>query len=380
MRAVSLLILIVLFPVFVHADVLININTAGATTLEDLPGVGPSTATSIIANRPYSSIEDISRADGIGDPGSSSYEKIKGFITVGDTSTSDTSNTVSNNTASSTILSSSEEDGDTYTPPPTALTVDAGSANQDANMNVPLIFSARVTTKGDAVDSTAQIVWSFGDGSSASASSVKKTYYYAGTYLVVVTATDGLATGRDEITVTVRPAQVRVLEVPGVGIMVANDANERLDLSNWALFSDKKSFRIPSGTVMLPKSNSILPSVVTRLPTAPEVTLAFPDGSIAARYVQPLPTMEKVAQLSIASVSSNEVQKVEPIISQKTPVQKNENAVSAPTAAAELAAVGAALPASLPEKSSLVGNLFKSPWTLGFIGMVILAGGAFILL
>src|SRR3989338_7405713 len=66
-----------------YADELININTAGLAELETLPGVGPSVAQSIIDNRPYAAIEEVSKASGIGEPGSSSYEKIKNLITVG---------------------------------------------------------------------------------------------------------------------------------------------------------------------------------------------------------------------------------------------------------------------------------------------------------
>src|SRR3989344_5590758 len=62
---------------------LVNINTAGLSELETLPGVGPSIAQSIVDNRPYAAIEEVSKASGIGEPGSSSYEKIKNLITVG---------------------------------------------------------------------------------------------------------------------------------------------------------------------------------------------------------------------------------------------------------------------------------------------------------
>jgi len=382
MRAVSLFILIILFPALVQAATLVNINTASVVALDSIPYITPKIAQSIVDYRKenlFIVIEDIMKVTGIKE---GIFGHIQSLITVGDTNTADTSGSVSDNTASSTIQDSSE-DITVYTPPPSALTVDAGSQAQNATTEVPLLFSARVTTKNGAIDSSAQIVWGFGDGSSATASSVKKTYYYAGTYLVVVTATDGLATGRDEIIVTVRSAQVRILEIPDAGIMITNDASERLDLSGWALFSNKKSFRIPNGTVILPKASIILPPNITFLATTPEVTLAYPDGSIAAQYVQPSPVVEKIAQPPVPSTSSNE-KKVEPITSQKISVQKNENAVSAPTAATELAAVGAALsPAPDSSKASpqtSAYSIFKSPWTLGFLGTMILAGGAFILL
>ncbi|MCK4649113.1 helix-hairpin-helix domain-containing protein, partial [bacterium] len=44
----------------------ININTASQAQLEDLPGIGPKRAESIIANRPYSSSEEITKIHGFG--------------------------------------------------------------------------------------------------------------------------------------------------------------------------------------------------------------------------------------------------------------------------------------------------------------------------
>jgi competence protein ComEA len=44
----------------------ININTASATQLENLPGVGPKMAAKLIAGRPYSSMNDLDKVKGIG--------------------------------------------------------------------------------------------------------------------------------------------------------------------------------------------------------------------------------------------------------------------------------------------------------------------------
>jgi DNA uptake protein ComE-like DNA-binding protein len=46
-------------------SVVVNINTASAKELESLPGVGSSRADEIIANRPYSSVDDLSRVKGM---------------------------------------------------------------------------------------------------------------------------------------------------------------------------------------------------------------------------------------------------------------------------------------------------------------------------
>jgi competence protein ComEA len=61
----------------------VDINTAGATELEALPGVGPATATKIIADReangPFASPEDIMRVPGIGEK---KFESMRELIVV----------------------------------------------------------------------------------------------------------------------------------------------------------------------------------------------------------------------------------------------------------------------------------------------------------
>lgn len=66
-------------------DDLININTASIEELDQLPGIGETTAIRIIdyrtVNGPFATIEDIINVSGIG---TSTYEEIKDLITVGD--------------------------------------------------------------------------------------------------------------------------------------------------------------------------------------------------------------------------------------------------------------------------------------------------------
>ena len=58
-------------------------NTADATTLETLPGVGPVTAEAIISHRsqqPFASVEDLLLVKGIGPK---TFESLKDLVTVG---------------------------------------------------------------------------------------------------------------------------------------------------------------------------------------------------------------------------------------------------------------------------------------------------------
>ena len=61
----------------------VNLNTADAAALDALPGVGPSTAAKIIADReangPFAAPEDLMRVSGIG---TKKYEALKEFLTA----------------------------------------------------------------------------------------------------------------------------------------------------------------------------------------------------------------------------------------------------------------------------------------------------------
>lgn len=58
---------------------LISINNGSQSELESLPGIGPVTATKVIDNRPYGSIEELKSKKAVG---SATYEKIKDLITL----------------------------------------------------------------------------------------------------------------------------------------------------------------------------------------------------------------------------------------------------------------------------------------------------------
>ena len=58
----------------------VDVNTADEATLQTLPGVGPALAKQIVAGRPFSSVEELSRVKGIGP---AKLAALRGAVTVG---------------------------------------------------------------------------------------------------------------------------------------------------------------------------------------------------------------------------------------------------------------------------------------------------------
>ena len=56
----------------------LDINTASATELENLPGVGPVLAERIVAARPFKSADDLRNVKGIGSR--KKYEQIRAYF------------------------------------------------------------------------------------------------------------------------------------------------------------------------------------------------------------------------------------------------------------------------------------------------------------
>lgn len=83
----------------------VNLNTATEKELDALPGVGPATAKKIIAARPYSSVDELSKS---GIP-AATIKKITPLVTVGGAS-------AGNNTSTSSPAQPSQ----TQTPPPSS--------------------------------------------------------------------------------------------------------------------------------------------------------------------------------------------------------------------------------------------------------------------
>lgn len=267
-----------------------------------------------------------------------------------------------------------------YIPIPTLRIITGGNKTVSSDADTPFIavvYDDRGNKRDDAV-----VMWSFGDGMRRTGASVFHTYYEPGEYLAVVRATTAVGGNtQKEMVVTVKDASIKITSVSARGITLANNDSRTLDLSLWRLSMGGKEFRIPEDTHILAGHTVLLSSKVTGLPLADSAFLLYPDGEVAAMYPTSSVQTATAVQPSPSSASYKKVSEVEPITSARTEAFIHEETVGAPAAAIELAAAGAALsPAQSESATRTASRIFKSPWTLGFLGVLALAGSALIFL
>lgn len=298
----------------------------------------------------------------------------------------DTSNTTQ---AASTTLETTSTESETvpassggvaeYLPIPTLRIVTLG--NRTVSSGADTAFTATVYDGKGNKRADAHITWSFGDGMQRIGADVFHSFYHPGEYVVVVHAKtpdegDALA----ESIITVQEASITIASVTTRGIALANTSSRTLDLSHWRLVMGGQEFKIPGDTQVLAGRTVLFPLPVIGLPFADSAALLYPSGAVAATYPAALPTT--LPQPSSVPVSYNERQEVEPITRIQRNIQPHDDAVEAPAAAMEIAAAGAALTPF--EKDAVTkptsSSVFRSPWIYSLLGVIAVAGAAFVLL
>lgn len=236
--------LILLCPSYALA--LVNINTASVDELDTLPGVGLATAEKIVAARPFSATTDIQNVQGIGGPGTKTYEDIIGLITV---------------TGSTAVLPEDDEDETAHESSDTTNT----STNKDKEIQEPvngLVLKAPAVVYAgqtaefdvepdDGTDSRlVRYFWNFGDGSTSQEKNPRHQYVHPGTYVIVVESYFQKQTSLERREITVVPLSLEVTSAPGGGIRILNSGKHEVDLGGLTI-AGLGEFVFPKHTILL---------------------------------------------------------------------------------------------------------------------------------
>lgn len=265
------------------AAALVNINTATLAELETLPGVGASIAQSIVDNRPYASIEEVSRASGIGEPGSSSYEKIKNLIMVAAAGTSDTQTQTQTQTSqvSSSAASTSVFLAGGNAPP--AITVSVRGPHS-TTIGAGSYFDAQAYGyQGEPLTANVRYVWSFGDGGSAEGRRVFHAYAYPGRYAVQLSAGYDYSVAIARLSVEATAGALTAAAENDGSLLLTNLSQSEVDIGQWSFSQDNARFFVPEGTYILAGESVRFAPAVLGFAAGPGTELYYPNASFAMR-------------------------------------------------------------------------------------------------
>ncbi|OHA90795.1 MAG: hypothetical protein A3F53_00400 [Candidatus Zambryskibacteria bacterium RIFCSPHIGHO2_12_FULL_48_10] len=247
-----------LLPVFVYAQTLININTAGVAELDTLDGIGPAYAQRIVdyrnTNGPFQKIEDIKNVSGIGD---ATFSKIKDSITVGSAQTGATTATITQTSAhySASPVSIPTDD--------TAEEIEF-SAGRDRVGAVGSPIEFRVET--NLTYSRQNIFsWNFGDGTQGGGPLLNHTYDYPGEYVVVLSASVKDREIISRVNVRIIDPKLSIKSALPERIEIENGSGQEVNLFGRALVSGEKIFAFPRDTIIRPGQSISFGSKTTGL-------------------------------------------------------------------------------------------------------------------
>ncbi len=136
----------------------------------------------------------------------------------------------------------------------------------------------------------ARYVWCFGDGASREGQNVIHVYQYPGEYVVFLNVSSGKYSASDRALIRIVPNQLKIVETTKDFIKLKNYSNSDLDISNWYLKTDGKTFRFPETTLIragaeIPVSSSV--SGLSVQGSGQIVELLYSNNSLAFRYSSP---------------------------------------------------------------------------------------------
>jgi len=231
--------------------------------------------------------------------------------------------------------------------PRRTISIDAGN-DRIVLAQVPTPYTAVIYSKNERAIEDAKVTWSFGDGTRAEGKAVEHAYRAPGEYALIVRATHKEAEVLRTLKVVVENAAIDVA-TETAGIRVTNIGQRLVDLSQWQLAAGEGAFVFPDDTALWPGSSVVFATEVTGLATGTPISLLFPKGETVAvaepAIVEEMNATPIAAQKPIVRTGGIQEMRMVDLLA-PVATQSYEEVIEAPTAAAQQAAVGAALVSS----------------------------------
>lgn len=221
--------------------------------------------------------------------------------------------------------------------------------------------------------------WNFGDGVQALGKDVTHTFRFPGEYVVTLEVRHGDRVATDRLTAFITEPGVALVEtVPGDSgyIALKNLSAREIDLSNWSLHADEKTFVFPPNSFILPGRTLKLANEMTGLrPAGGNAVLMLPGGALVAGGTQLSPTKTESLPETHTASSKTSVLASAPAASTEHPKASGANARVSPTPAEQAATV--IWTREEPLEPSWRG---KGEWLLTGAGLALLLGAGFLIL
>ncbi|KND46752.1 MAG: hypothetical protein AB201_02850 [Parcubacteria bacterium C7867-006] len=181
------------------------------------------------------------------------------------------------------------------------------SAGRDRLTSVgnQVVLKAVATKTQNVSEQNISYAWSFGDGTVGLGSTVSHSYRFPGNYNVVLNGSYSDKQAVSRISIKVVLSELTISRLVG-GYEVTNKSKSEINLGDWSLVSDKKSFVFPADTLIPSGEKIVFADEITGLMDG-EVKLLNPLGKSFAVYTS------NIGLVAGANISNTEVIDVEKI-------------------------------------------------------------------
>jgi len=257
------------------------------------------------------------------------------------------------------------------------------SAGRDRLTSVgnSLVFRVAPIATENAPENDITYVWSFGDGTTAQGSSVSHAYQFSGDYVVVCNAQYSDEQAVSRATVKVIDPKISLARISG-GLQIGNNSGAEINLENWKLVSENKSFTFPQDTLLPNGRQVIFADEVTGINSG-NVSVQNPLGQKYAEISDDtaVATQNVIAQTNPAATTDQitaEVQNIkEKVVALKSQMEETKNPNPNPNleATVEIKTPENSPPTNTAgaqtNQTAAAVTVFEAPKTRGLIGTIL---------